>query len=279
MLVSYFIPEDGDAKEHPNVFSCEANTLTLSELRKAFPVPGKYHFRALKAVGDMNVWLDLVDEAGVVPPYRGEVVLKVSRISLGGAARQSSGTFSPGVSQQQTQSTSSSPRTRDEGRGQSQSMGATQETSPRMTVPERRGSEKLLSFDTFDESNTTPPASTASPFDSNAGDVFDFSKQETPQQQQSQPPQHQRQNSNNTMNDFMNFPTSSATPPPMMNNSMQGGGMGGMGAMGGGMHRGGGSSGNINGMNQMNANNMRQQQQKQQQNRNAMGGLDPFGSF
>ena len=108
----------------------------------------------------MNVWLDLVDDAGVVPPFRGEVVLKVSRISLGSAAGTTP--IGPGVSQQQTQqsgSSSSSPRgrARDEEQGQRQSVGAAQESSPRMTVPERRGSEKLLSFDTFDESSTTPP--------------------------------------------------------------------------------------------------------------------------
>ena len=114
---------------------------------QAFPVPGKYHFRALKTMGDMNVWLDLVDDAAVVPSNRGEVVLKVSRISLDIRT-------SPAADQAQ-QRASFSPRAKEE---QTPSQPSNKEKSPRMVVPERRGSEKLLSFDTVDDSNTTPPA-------------------------------------------------------------------------------------------------------------------------
>lgn len=286
MLVSYFIPEDGDSPQHPNVFSCEATGLTLQDLKKAFPVPGIYHFRALKAVGDMKVWLDLVSDSATVPAYRGEVVLKVTRISLGRGSNTPIASSSPSKQSSQQRVAPSQVNVDvevSEEKQTPQSSQSQQGKGPvaRMAAPERRGSEKLLSFDTFDDSNTTPPASTASPFDSNAGDVFDFSTQDSQQQkQQTQAPQHQRNNSNNSMNDFMNFPASTSTPPPMMNNSMQGGmgGMGNMSGMGGGMNRGGGSSGNINGM--MNSSNARQQQQQQQQkNRNAMGGIDPFGNF
>ena len=36
MLISYFIPEDGDSPQHPNVFSCDcaAAALTLEVLIK-----------------------------------------------------------------------------------------------------------------------------------------------------------------------------------------------------------------------------------------------------
>ena len=36
MHISYFIPEDGDASDHPNVFTCDcaASKLTLAILRK-----------------------------------------------------------------------------------------------------------------------------------------------------------------------------------------------------------------------------------------------------
>lgn len=295
MHISYFIPEDGDSSEHPNVFSCDstASTLTLAALRKAFPLPGKYHFRALKTVGGsggggMQVWLDLVDETTLVPSHDGDVVLKVSRISL---SLSNSNSVRPAVSaagQSQTQSqTQSQNQSVDQASQQQESdrnpdsSGGDQKRSPNKSVVERRGSEKLISFDTYDDScTTTPPQTSESPFE-NSGNFFDFSTQQAPAPvQQPQQQQGQRQpsplNNSNSMNDFMNFsaPNTTSTGP---GNGLQGGGMG-MGM--GGMNRG--SSGNINGMNQMNNNNtgVRQQQQKQQQqNRDAMGGLDPFGGF
>ena len=46
-----------------------------------FPIPGKYHFRYLRNVGNMTVWMDAVDEAFVIPPFDGRIFLKASRIN------------------------------------------------------------------------------------------------------------------------------------------------------------------------------------------------------
>ena len=47
----YFVPGDGDELEHPNMFSVATRgaDVTLGDVRKSFPVPGRYHFRAMKA--------------------------------------------------------------------------------------------------------------------------------------------------------------------------------------------------------------------------------------
>ena len=108
------IAEDGDDISHPNVFSIgNLQSPTLGDIRKVkhkrsrqnngllsfilyhhsktltstplhvqlFPVPGRYHFRYLKNVGNMTVWMDAVDDALVVPPFEGRIFMKASRIS------------------------------------------------------------------------------------------------------------------------------------------------------------------------------------------------------
>jgi hypothetical protein len=128
---------------------------------QAFPVPGIYHFRALKAVGDMKVWLDLVSDSATVPAYRGEVVLKVTRISLGRGSNTPIASSSPSKQSSQQRVVPSQVDVSEE-KQTPQSSQSQQGKGPvaRMAAPERRGSEKLLSFDTFDDSNTTPPACT-----------------------------------------------------------------------------------------------------------------------
>jgi hypothetical protein len=136
---------------------------------QAFPVPGIYHFRALKAVGDMKVWLDLVSDSATVPAYRGEVVLKVTRISLGRGSNTPIASSSPSKQSSQQRVAPSQVDVNvevdvevSEEKQTPQSSQSQQGKGPvaRMAAPERRGSEKLLSFDTFDDSNTTPPACT-----------------------------------------------------------------------------------------------------------------------
>lgn len=55
--IQYYVPEDGDELEHPNVLLIEKpiSKITLSDIRKvlyynstqykAFPIPGTYYFR------------------------------------------------------------------------------------------------------------------------------------------------------------------------------------------------------------------------------------------
>ena len=47
----YYVPGDGDELEHPNLFSVATRgaNVTLGDVQKSFPVPGRYHFRAMKA--------------------------------------------------------------------------------------------------------------------------------------------------------------------------------------------------------------------------------------
>ena len=85
--VKYIIPEDGDDIEHPNVFtlqsSSSSNNITFSDIKKSFPLSesDKYHFRFLKALNPENkVWLDVINDADVLPTVNGSIFAKVSRI-------------------------------------------------------------------------------------------------------------------------------------------------------------------------------------------------------
>eukprot|EP01031_Cornospumella_fuschlensis_P043872 gene43872-53644_t len=81
MWIKYVIPEDGDDIAHPNVFQLSASgEPTLSDLQRAFPVPGDYHFRVLKAVGNSTVWLDLSSPSAAVQPHQGSIFIKASRL-------------------------------------------------------------------------------------------------------------------------------------------------------------------------------------------------------
>ena len=109
----------------------------------------------------MKVWLDLVSDSATVPAYRGEVVLKVTRISLGRGSNTPIASLSPSKQSSQQRVAPSQVEVSEE-KQTPQSSQSQQGKGPvaRMAAPERRGSEKLLSFDTFDDSNTTPPACT-----------------------------------------------------------------------------------------------------------------------
>jgi hypothetical protein len=91
---SYFLPEDGDTELNPNVFLApkprqQGAPPTLGEVKHAFPLPGKYHFRfksALVPGGDREkncvaVWMDCVDDRQSIPMWRNAVIAKVTRIS------------------------------------------------------------------------------------------------------------------------------------------------------------------------------------------------------
>lgn len=98
--IKYFIPEDGDDIQHPNLFQVEGNSgeVTLAQVVEGFPLPGRYHFRFLRSLGGAGggagatVWMDLPQPSSVVPSYQGSVLAKVSRLVLsssgsgGGAA-------------------------------------------------------------------------------------------------------------------------------------------------------------------------------------------------
>jgi hypothetical protein len=90
--VLYFVPEDGDEEEHPNVFSIArpAGKVRLGDVKQKFPLPGGYQFRFKRAFKNTFVWADVGDDYEVVPRFEGNIVCKVTRLhaSSGGAARR-----------------------------------------------------------------------------------------------------------------------------------------------------------------------------------------------
>lgn len=77
MFIKYFIPEDGDDQQHPNVFQIQSSKPTLDQIKKSFPLPGLYHFRFLKVINGIKVWLDTVDGNINVPVHDGSITAKV----------------------------------------------------------------------------------------------------------------------------------------------------------------------------------------------------------
>ena len=90
----YFVPEDGDSETHPNVFLAPKAAHpgappTLGQVKGAFPLPGRYHFRfksplvpgADRDKSSMAVWMDCTDDRQPVATWRGTIIAKVTRIS------------------------------------------------------------------------------------------------------------------------------------------------------------------------------------------------------
>eukprot|EP00941_MAST-03F_sp_MAST-3F-sp1_P006526 g6526.t1 len=83
--VYYHIPADGDEEDHPNVVSVShpIDGLRLGHLKKAFPVPGSYHFRCKLKWKNTFVWLDVIDDNGILPNFEGRVSVKATRFKRG----------------------------------------------------------------------------------------------------------------------------------------------------------------------------------------------------
>jgi hypothetical protein len=60
-------------------------------LLQAFPLPGTFHFRFLRQVNTMTVWLDVTEDGPQVPVHNNCVTMKVVRINAGDAAPRRSG--------------------------------------------------------------------------------------------------------------------------------------------------------------------------------------------
>jgi len=100
--IRYYIPEDGDNENHPNVFLLPSSTKSLStgegsgsgmspklgDIRSAFPVPGNYHFRFKcplvpgtdREKNTISVWMDCYDDNSHVGVWKNTVFAKVTRI-------------------------------------------------------------------------------------------------------------------------------------------------------------------------------------------------------
>ncbi|KAL7489492.1 hypothetical protein ACHAW6_015116, partial [Cyclotella cf. meneghiniana] len=92
--IRYFLPEDGDSEDTPNVFLAPKPNRPgypplLGQIKDSFPLPGIYHFRFKSALipgsdRDKNavaVWMDCVDDSEPVPTWQSSVVAKVTRVS------------------------------------------------------------------------------------------------------------------------------------------------------------------------------------------------------
>jgi len=154
MFIKYFIPEDGDEQSHPNVFKIEnVQQPTLADIKRAFPVPGIYHYRFLKSLGSQIVWLDISDDKSQAPFFQGTVFVKASRISTptssSGIDRASNGFHSnPPTVKQTSAASSTAPAT-------AVNTTAVPAKPVKPAETERRNSEKLLKFDDDIPSPTT----------------------------------------------------------------------------------------------------------------------------
>ena len=109
MLIKYIIADDGDEISHPNIYTINSSSssITLDIIKKVciytnnyfeiyyynyyyyyywktFPLPGEYYFRFLTLLGNDKVWLDFNDNNGSsVPLFDGGIFAKVSRLSIG----------------------------------------------------------------------------------------------------------------------------------------------------------------------------------------------------
>lgn len=62
-LIQYYIPEDKDDPDSPNIFAIPQNktNLKLCHIYESFPLKGTYIFRFKYAHDGFTVWLDLPD--------------------------------------------------------------------------------------------------------------------------------------------------------------------------------------------------------------------------
>lgn len=93
--IRYYIPEDGDIEDHPNIFLMSKPAQTgfspcLRDIKESFPMPGKYHFRFKcplipgtdREKGAVSVWMDCVDDDQHVGVWRNTIFAKVTRINM-----------------------------------------------------------------------------------------------------------------------------------------------------------------------------------------------------
>lgn len=93
--IRYFIPEDGDSEDHPNIFLMSKPTQSgfsprLKDVKDSFPMPGRYHFRFKTPLipgtdrekNAVAVWMDCVDDNQHVGVWRNTIFAKVTRISM-----------------------------------------------------------------------------------------------------------------------------------------------------------------------------------------------------
>jgi len=80
-LIYYFIPEDGE-KENMNIFviSKDYKNIKLKDIRENFPLKGEFYFRFKFDFQNKDVWIDFSNEEANLPKYKGEIIMKVTRL-------------------------------------------------------------------------------------------------------------------------------------------------------------------------------------------------------
>lgn len=81
-MVYYYIPEDFDSADEPNAFGISKNIeeITMRDIRNAFPLPGKYHFRFKHVINKNTVWMDLNNDSCAALQFQNKILVKVTRI-------------------------------------------------------------------------------------------------------------------------------------------------------------------------------------------------------
>ena len=82
-MIYYFVPEDLDSYEELNAFGVNKplEEVKLADIRKNFPLAGKYHFRFKNVINKTSVWMDLNSDDCTALQFQGTIILKVTRIS------------------------------------------------------------------------------------------------------------------------------------------------------------------------------------------------------
>lgn len=82
-LVYYYVPEDKDDPDCPNVFGvpCPKQELRLTHIHQAFPLKGSYLFRFKYNNEGSPVWLDLPEPNSKLPLFKDKIIVKATRVS------------------------------------------------------------------------------------------------------------------------------------------------------------------------------------------------------
>lgn len=105
-LVYYYIPEDHDDEETPNVFGVmvSKNNIRLHHLYENFPLKGHYIFRFKVMYDNAIAWLDLPELDTKLPTFKDKIVVKATRISWNSDPHNLYGHYRIGKKEQTTPS-------------------------------------------------------------------------------------------------------------------------------------------------------------------------------
>jgi DIX domain len=178
-IIRYFIPEDGDNEHQPNVFLApksrqQGTPPTLGQVKQAFPLPGKYHFRFKTALGGGNsssngsalaVWMDCIDDRQPVFVWKNQIIAKVTRTGIEDDEDDDDDDEDfrrPHQQQQQHQSSASSMSQQSTTKTPTTSSSQQQYPTPSQPAPiSVSHSTSSPSFDIFDADHRPAPAAAA----------------------------------------------------------------------------------------------------------------------